>query len=213
VLPRETARLAAARAGRVRRSPFEEDRPASVADVVAVLEALTNELRIADLRLVATDDAPGFHPARAAALLADGDRIGVVGEIDAGVVDALDLPQPVVAFELDADRLRAALRSARRSSVISRFPASIIDLAFVVDDTVPASDILATLRESAGELLERVELFDVFRSEAIGGGRVSLAFTVSFRAPDRTLTDEEVAALRVPLIAAVTKRHHAELRA
>ena len=129
------------------------------------------------------------------------------------VVDAFDLPVPVVAFEIDADRLRSARRTPRRSTIISRFPASIIDLAFVVDDRVPAADILATLRESAGPLLERVELFDVFRSDTIGAGRVSLAFTISFRAPDRTLTDDEVAALRTELIAAVTKRHGAELRA
>jgi phenylalanyl-tRNA synthetase beta chain len=213
VLPHEATRLAAARAGRLRRAPHEPDRLVSVADLVAVLEALTTELRIADFRLVATDAAPSFHPARAAAVLVDGGRIGTIGEIDAAVIDALDLPVPVVAFELDADRLRAARRSPRRSAVISRFPASTVDLAFVVDDHVPVADVLATLHDNGGPLLERVELFDVFRSDAIGDGRVSLAFTVSFRAADRTLTDEEVASLRARLIAAVTERHGAELRA
>jgi phenylalanyl-tRNA synthetase beta chain len=212
VLPRETARLAAARAGRVHRAPHDIDRPVSVADLVAVLEALGSELRLAACRLVATDAAPGFHPARAAAVLVDDAPVGVLGEIEASVVDALDLPAPVVALELDIDRLRAARRTPRRSAVISRFPASIIDLAFVVADDVPAADVLATLRERGGALLERVELFDIFRSDAIGAGRVSLAFTISFRAADRTLTDDEVATLRTQLIAAVTKRHGADLR-
>jgi phenylalanyl-tRNA synthetase beta chain len=128
------------------------------------------------------------------------------------VVDALDLPAPVVGFELDLDATRAGARAPRTYRPVSRFPASAIDLAFVVDERVPAGAVLATLRNTAGDLAERVELFDVFRSEAIGAGRVSLAFTVSFRAPERTLTDEEVAERRQRLIDAVVRAHGAELR-
>jgi phenylalanyl-tRNA synthetase beta chain len=184
----------------------------TVADLVAVLDALAEELRLADWGMRATDRAPSLHPARSAEVVVDGVSIGVIGEVAAHVIDTLDLPSPVVAFEVDADRLRAATRRARSAALVSRFPASAIDLAFVVDDTVPAADLRATLRDAAGPLLERVELFDVFRSDAIGGSRVSLAFTVSFRAPDRTLTDQEVADLRQGLIDAAVHAHGAELR-
>jgi phenylalanyl-tRNA synthetase beta chain len=96
---------------------------------------------------------------------------------------------------------------------VSRFPSSGVDLAFVVPDTVPAADVLRTLREAGGELLESVAIFDTFRSDAIGAGRVSLGFSLRFRAPDRTLTDAEVAELRQRAIDAVVAAHGAELRA
>ena len=95
---------------------------------------------------------------------------------------------------------------------MSRFPASTIDLAFVVDDRVPAARVESTLRDAGGELLEHVELFDVFRSDALGPGKVSVAFSLRFRAPDRTLTDEEVGRLRRAAIDAVAAAHGAELR-
>jgi phenylalanyl-tRNA synthetase beta chain len=95
---------------------------------------------------------------------------------------------------------------------VSRYPASSIDLAFVVSDSVPAGDIMRTLRAAGGELLEQVSVFDTFRSDAIGPGRVSLAFSLQFRAPDRTLTDGEVAGLRRQAIDAVVAAHGAELR-
>ena len=95
---------------------------------------------------------------------------------------------------------------------VSRFPASSIDLAFVVDDDIPAAALEATLARTGGELLEHVALFDVFRSEALGPGKVSLAFALRFRALDRTLTDDEVSVLRQKCIDAVVSMHGAELR-
>jgi phenylalanyl-tRNA synthetase beta chain len=211
-LPVETTHLAAARAGKVRRVPYEPDRDVAVHDIVAVIEAIAQELRLADWSLVAAADAPGFHPARTATMRVDGIDVGVVGEVASGVSETLDLPARTIAFELDVDRLRAGNRAPRSYTPVSRFPASAIDLAFVVDEAVPAGAIARTIRTAAGPLAERVALFDVFRSDSIGEGRVSLAFTLSFRSPDRTLTDEEVADLRQGVIDAVTRAHDAELR-
>jgi phenylalanyl-tRNA synthetase beta chain len=95
---------------------------------------------------------------------------------------------------------------------VSRFPVSTIDLAFVVAEHVPAGNLAATLRGAAGELLESLRLFDVFRSEALGAGRKSLTYALRFRAPDRTLTDAEVAEVRARAIDAVVRAHGAELR-
>ena len=94
----------------------------------------------------------------------------------------------------------------------SRYPASAIDLAFVVSDDVPAGDILRTLRMPAPTCSSRVRIFDTFRSEALGAGKVSLAFALKFRAPDRTLTDAEVGELRRQCIDAVVSAFGAELR-
>ena len=210
-LPRERRSLAFARAHHARRAPHEPDRPVDVYDATAALTALADELRIADLRLEAAS-VDGFHPTRAARVLVDGRPIGAVGEVATAVVDALALVAPVAACELDVDALLAGARREMLAHPVSRFPASTIDLAFVVDDAIPAAAIQTTLVHAGGDLLEHVALFDVFRSAALGPGKVSLAFTLRFRALDRTLTDDEVSTLRGKCIDAVVSAHGAELR-
>jgi phenylalanyl-tRNA synthetase beta chain len=88
----------------------------------------------------------------------------------------------------------------------------LLDLAFVADDTVAAAAVEATLRAELSDVLESVRCFDDFRSDAIGAGRRSLAFTLRLRAPDRTLTDTEAGELRARAVAAVERDHGAELR-
>ena len=95
---------------------------------------------------------------------------------------------------------------------MSRFPSSDIDLALVVEDAVPAERVADVLAAAAGDLLESVTLFDVYRGEGIGAGRRSLAYRLRFCAPDHTLTDEEVGALRVACIAAAEDAVGAVLR-
>jgi phenylalanyl-tRNA synthetase beta chain len=210
-LPVERLALCAARAGHVVQSPYEPDRDVTIHDLTAVVEALAQELRLADWRLVSASPA-GFHPVRAANVVVGGENIGAVGEIDAEVLAALAISGPVVACEIDVDVLLASERVPRAARPVSRYPASAIDLAFVVADTVPADSILRTLREAAGELLESVRTFDIFRSDTLGAGRVSLAFSLQFRAVDHTLTDVEVGELRAKIIDAVAAAHAAELR-
>jgi len=146
------------------------------------------------------------------AVLVDGRPIGAVGEVATAVVDALALVAPVAACELDVDALLTGARREMLARPVSRFPASTVDLAFVVDDAIPAAAIQTTLVHAGGDLLEHVALFDVFRSAALGPGKVSLAFTLRFRALDRTLTDDEVSTLRGKCIDAVVSAHGAELR-
>lgn len=210
-LPRERRSLAFARAHHSRRSPHEPDRPVDVYDATAALEALVQELRIADLRLEA-GPVDGFHPTRAARVLVDGRPVGALGEVAGPVISALSMVAPVVACEIDLDALLDARRRDRGGRAVSRFPAHSVDLAFVVDDAVPAGDIRATLERAGGDLLEHVALFDVFRSDALGAGKVSLAFGLRFRALDRTLNDDKVGALRQECIDAVVAAHAAQLR-
>ena len=103
----------------------------------------------------------------------------------------------------------------RRSALarpVSRYPSSDIDLAFVVDDSVPASAVESALAEAAGELLEGIRLFDVYRGEQLVEGRRSLAYRLRFCALDRTLTDQEVARLRARCIESAESRLGAQLR-
>jgi len=193
----------------VRRRPVEDDRPVDPFDALDVLREVFDALEIAD---GGTEAGSGFDPARAAAILVDGREVGVVGELDPPLLRALELAPPVVGFEVDLDRLIDARRRDRTFRPTSPYPPSTIDLAFVVSEDVAAGAVTATLRAAAGDVLEEVRLFDVFRSDALGAGRKSLAFALRFRASDRTLTDDEVGEIRRRCVDAVAREHHAELR-
>jgi len=128
------------------------------------------------------------------------------------VLAALGLDAPVVTAELVLDTLLDAARRDRTFRAPSRYPASTVDLAFVFDERVAAADVVRTVRAAVGDVLEDVRAFDVFRSDALGAGKRSLAFALRFRAPDRTLTDADVGAFRQRAIDAVTTAHGGELR-
>ena len=154
----------------------------------------------------------GLHPTRTAHVGVAGERVGLVGEIDPGVVAAYDLGERVAWLEVDLDALLALPHGARRYREVSRYPSSDIDLAFEVDEAVPAGAVEATLRAAGGDLLADVRLFDVYRGEGLADGRRSLAYALRFQAPDRTLTDAEVGEARTRLIDAVESAHGATLR-
>lgn len=209
-LPEEPEHLALAMTGTVRRRPIEDDRLVDVYDTVDALRAVVDALEIEEFALEPAD-LPGYRPGRAARVVAGGAEVGAIGEVADAVMDALGLAAPVVAFEVELNGLFAVPRRDRQFRAPSRFPASSIDLAFVVPDTVPAGALVRTLLEAAGALLEEVRPFDVFQSDALGPRRRSLAFALRFRA-ERTLTDAEISELRQRCIDAVIAAHRAELR-
>jgi phenylalanyl-tRNA synthetase beta chain len=168
------------------------------------------------------------HPYRSSAIV-EGDEsgdgsgavLGVVGELHPTVVGRFGLvgpdgrPRRVGWLDLDLDVLFDRLqvpRRAEQSRPLSRFPSSDIDLAFVVPDVTPAASVERTLRRTGGDLLESVELFDVYRGAALPEGSRSLALRLRFCALDRTLTDDEIGALRAQCIEAVEQEHQASLR-
>jgi phenylalanyl-tRNA synthetase beta chain len=210
-LPDEREHVAVVLTGTVFRLPHEPNRPVDGHDVVGRLETVAEALALADWSLE-PGDSPGFAPGRAAVMVVDGTPVGAVGEIDAAVRAAMGLAGPVAALELNLSRLLDARRRERHSVTPSRYPTSNIDLAFVLDESVPAGAARRTLVQAAGDLLEDIRLFDVFRSEALGPNKKSLAFGLRFRARDHTLTDEEVGGLRQRLIDAMAKEHGASLR-
>ena len=180
-------------------------------EAVRVWRTLADALRLADVRLVAST-AAGMHPGRTATVTVGGVELGFVGEIDPSVVTAHELEGRVAWLDLDMAALFDAPRRSERSRAVSRYPSSDIDLAFVVDDAVAAGDVEATLAEAAGDLLESIELFDVYRGAQVGEASRSLAFRLRFVSPDRTLTDADVAEVRQRCIAAVEQAHGAVLR-
>jgi phenylalanyl-tRNA synthetase beta chain len=182
------------------------------AAAVQVWWAVEESLALPGVRIV-NGTVPGLHPTRAATLVGPDDvAVGHVGEVDPDVAAASGIGERVGWLDLDLDSLLALPHGQPRYRAISRYPSSDIDLAFEVDEAVPASDVEATLRRAADDLLAWIRLFDVYRGTGIGDGRRSLAYTLRLEAQDHTLTDAEVAAVRQRCIDAVQAAHPATLR-
>ena len=184
-------------------------------EVGDALEALLAAARSIGVELtVERGDVAPYHPGRCAVLLLAGEAVGVVGELHPRTITALELPARTVAGELDLDDLVATAveAGASRAPVVSPYPPSSVDVALVVDDAVLSADVERTLRDAAGELLEHLALFDVFTGPQVGEGKKSLAYSLRFRALDRTLTDAEVLGARDAAVSAAAATHDAVLR-
>jgi phenylalanyl-tRNA synthetase beta chain len=159
-----------------------------------ILEGLLGTLRVGFE--VEPGERPFLHPGRCASVLVgDEQKVGWIGELHPLVAREWDL-EGGAAFEIDVDALAELVSTAPGYRPVSTFPAVIQDIAVVVDEDVPAIDVERAVRIGGGDLLERLRLFDVYRGEQVGEGSKSLALRLEFRAPDRTLTDEEVAEVR-----------------
>jgi phenylalanyl-tRNA synthetase beta chain len=180
------------------------------ADAVRIWNVLVESLRLVDVSLQA-GALPGLHPTRSARVLVSGRPMGAIGEVDPQVLAAHDIEGRVGWLEVNLGDLLAGHRLPAIYQPVSRFPSADIDLAFVVEEPVPAADVERTLARAAGDLLERIELFDVFRGTQLEGAR-SLAWRLRFSALDHTLSEEELTDLRRRCIDAVTSAHPARLR-
>ena len=209
-LPDQPTHLAVALAGAAEPAGWwGPARPATWADAVEAARLVAATAGV-ELTVRAARQAP-WHPGRCAALLRDDRVIGYAGELHPRVVAALELPERTCAMELDLDALGAG--GIVRAPVLSTYPPALLDVALVVPDEAPAADVAAALREGAGALLESLRLFDVYTDpERLGPGRRSLAYSLRFRAPDRTLTVEEAAEARDAAVAEAARRTGAVLR-
>ncbi|MBI3287525.1 MAG: phenylalanine--tRNA ligase subunit beta, partial [Chloroflexi bacterium] len=138
---------------------------------------------------------------------------GVLGEVHPRVVEAFDLPAPWIASaELDLEALlEKTLLDVYR--LLPRYPAVVEDIAFLVDEEIPAARVEELIRQAGGELLEEVGLFDLYRGEPIPPGQKSLAYMLTYRASDRTLTDQAVAGVRQAIVDRLRRDLKATLRA
>ena len=152
-----------------------------------------------------------FHPGRTASVHIAGNEIGVVGELHPATLQVFDLDGRAVAFDLDADALLAAAAD-RKARELPRFPAVERDLAVVVSEEVPAAALLATIAAAGGELLESLTAFDEYRAAQLGEGVRSIAFALTFRSPERTLTDSEVDSLMASIRSRLETEHGARPR-
>ena len=157
---------------------------------------------------VARSDLAPWHPGRCAELIVNGKAVAHAGELHPRIIAAYGLPERSVAFAVALSALPDS--QLVRPTTVGTMPAAVQDVALIVDSTVNAADVEAALRTGAGDLLESITLFD--RYDKIGDGKVSLAFSMVFRAQDRTLTGEEVSAMREAATAVAATKFGAVVR-
>ena len=160
-----------------------------------------------DYEIKRSDLAP-WHPGRCAELIVDGKVVAHAGEVHPRILAQYNLPARSSAFAINLGALPAS--TLVKPSRVGVMPAAVQDVALIVDSNVPALEVQQALKEGAGDLLESISLFD--RYDKVGNGKVSLAFTLTFRAEDRTLTGEEVSAMREAATNLATKRCGATVR-
>ncbi len=203
-LPREPHHVAALLIGPVRPPTWREPQPRT-ADFFAakgLAQVLLDTLRVP--WSVQAEAQPFLHPGRAATVLAGEQSIGWLGEVHPQIAADWEIDQPVAAFELDFD---AAAEHAVQTTVyedVTSFPEVREDLAVIVEESVSAATVVAVVKRAGAPLLRDARVFDVYRdADRLGENKVSLALSLAYRAGDRTLTDEEVAAQRRAIVKAL----------
>ena len=191
----ERHHLAGVLSGRSARSWRRPSAPVDYFHAKGLVEALLQSAGVE--WWVEPGERPFLHPGRAATVVAGADerKLGWIGELHPLVAREWDL-ETVAAFELDLDLLTELAPGPAQFAAVSAFPPVIQDIAVVVPDEVAAGEVEMAIAAGGGDLLARVSLFDVYRGEQIGADNKSLAIRLEFQAPDRTLTDDEVAGVR-----------------
>ena len=216
VLPKESTQLSLVMTGQRGISGWQGESAGQYDfyDLKGVLESLLRELHVDAVFEAATH--PTFRPGRTARLLIGGQQIGVLGELHPLVVEQLDMhverDQPVRLAAEEYHALISHIPPYYAFDPISPFPAVREDIAVIVDGGVTAVSVTDIIQLTGGHLLKDVELFDVYKGEQIGASKKSLAYHLTFQAPDKTLTDKVVRKLRNKIVGQLSSRLGATLR-
>lgn len=197
----EDQRLTAVLTGLAADGWHAPERALDLFDARGVLDAVCGSLGV-EVSVV-PDEAPPpqFHPGRCGTILIHGRSVGHVAELHPDLADAMELPKRVAVLDIAIAPL-VDMTTAAVAPELSKFPALDRDIALVVPATVASTHVLEVVRSSGGSLIESVDLFDRYAGEQVAAGSVSLALAIRMRAPDRTLTDDEGAAVMASVAAA-----------
>jgi len=206
-LPDEPTRLAIAMCGL--RHPWAWDRANDETldffDLKGILESLLAALHFSEASFEPAQH-PSFHPGKCAALSVGNEHIGIFGELHPQVKQNYDFGEAaVIAADLDLEKLFKFKPQRFDASPIPSYPPIIEDLAMIAAESISSAEIVECMQNAGGFLLKQVELFDIFHGEQIGAGLKSLAYRLTYQAPNRTLTDKEIGKLRERVIAQLEK--------
>lgn len=208
-LPRQPQHVGAVLAGlREARGPWGPGRPVEATDAFEAVRIIARACGV-NVTLRAAQQLP-WHPGRCAEVFVVETSVGYAGQLHPAVIERAGLPKGTCAVELNLDAIPVV--EALAAPRVSPFPAVFQDVSLVVSADVPAQAVEDAVREGAGELLEHIQLFDVFMGPQIGQDRKSLTFALRFRAPDRTLTEDDASAARDAAVQVAAERVGAVLR-
>jgi phenylalanyl-tRNA synthetase beta chain len=213
-LPRELPRLAIVMTGLRAATAWDvKDSPAlDFFDLKGRIELLLAGLRFVDVSYAPTDSVAYLHPGKAAQVKVNGQVVGVFGELHPLTKEKYEVgARPVLAAEFDIETLRA-LSPAYGIVPVAEFPPVYEDIAVIVDESVAASRVEGLIRQTGGRSVSAVRLFDVYRDEKIGAGKKSLAYSLTYQAADKTMTDAEAAAIRNKIVKRLEHEVGAKLR-
>jgi phenylalanyl-tRNA synthetase beta chain len=211
-LPEERTALAAAAMGEALGGWNRKVLPLDYYFLKGVLETLFQQIGLTGYFFEAEYSNPSFHPGRTARVFAGEQELGILGELHPEVLERLDFPMRVVAFELDPDKLANLAAAARKYQPLPRFPSVERDIAVLAPKEVSAERIGEAIGRSGGKTLTSVLLFDVYEGGQIQTGYRSLAFSLKFQTEDRTLTDEEVTKCMDSVSGELDRKYGARLR-
>jgi phenylalanyl-tRNA synthetase beta chain len=211
-LPREEEYLAGALTGAWLQHAWQGEKKAVDFYVVkGILDGLFNELGLSDKISYVAAKKEDLHPGRTASILVNNEEIGFIGQVHPVTQKEWDIKETYV-FQLSLAKLFNTEVDDILYNAIPRFPAMNRDMALVVDSTVFAGDILSTIRQAGGKLLKDAIIFDLYEGDKMEAGKKSVAFSLTYFDPERTLTDEEVTKAHQKVLKAVEETHNAQLR-
>ena len=175
-------------------------------ELKGIIENILSDAGVTDAYITPVSDDPTFHPGRCAAYMYGGEKLITFGQLHPTVSDNYGFSAPVYAADIDTEKLASIARLEHSYTPLPKFPATSRDFAFLCDESITVGQVETVLREAGGELLRDVALFDIYRGANLGEGKKSLAFTVSLRADDRTLTDDEADKVAAELVAAADEK-------
>jgi phenylalanyl-tRNA synthetase beta chain len=218
ILPEEPLRLAILMMGKRAINSWQEADTTSMDfyDLKGTISALFERLNMEDIRFVQFQH-PTYHPGKCARIRVRDEDVGVLGELHPLVRQRYDFPDvsqsgPVLAAELDLDKLMPLIPERKNITPIPAFPPVLEDLAIVLDESIPAEHVVNTIIKAGGKLIASADVFDVYRGEQVSAGKKSLAYSLTYQAPDRTLTDKEVAKIRKRIVRSLENELGAVLR-
>lgn len=181
-------------------------------DLKGIIEALLEQLHVA-MPVYLPAEVPTFHPGKCATISVANRVLGVFGEVHPLVKAHYDFGSaPLVAADLDLAEILALIPPHYSMEPVPTYPPVLEDIAVVVDDEIPVESVISMIRQAGGRLLRKVSLFDVYRGNQIGAGKKSLAFNLTYQSTDRTLTDGEIAQVRIRIVRRLEQELGAKLR-